>query len=99
MDSDKGFATVGWVLTDNNHERSVNELLNAIAFVNDTGDEWDCAFNKSYLNITTERARCGDLYAEENFVDLNPNNLARLLKSWKIFITKKGDKRETVVII
>lgn len=99
IEADGKYQFLAWVLTDNNHDGSINELLDVLAGINTSDEEWDASFNKSYININSSRVRCGDLFNENEFIDIDNGKFVSTLKKWKIFIAKNGKSREQVLFI
>lgn len=96
--ADLKYVRLANVLTDVDHDPVIDEVLSGIEEVKKSGVEWDMSFNKSYLNITPERARCGDLYNESDFVDVKCSQLKEALWSWKKFLAEEKIKKKEILI-
>jgi len=84
------FRGVAYVLSDNSFPEYIQELLSVI----NNKSTWSSSFNKSYIEIDSDKVRCGELYNETSFVDLKPNEFRKLLKSWMGFIEDKDVNKE-----
>ncbi len=96
--ADMKYIRLADVLTDANHETEIDEILNGLEELKTPEAEWDMSFNKSYVNMTSERVRCGDLYNEDDYIDVTHSQLKEALNSWKVFLTNKKLKNMEVKI-
>lgn len=96
--ADMKYIRLADVLTDASHESVIDEILSGLEELKNSKAEWDMSFNKSYVNMTSERVRCGDLYNEDDYVDVTHLQLKEVLNSWKVFLTNKKLKSVEVRI-
>lgn len=99
VDCDESIYPVAWVLSDNAHANACNKILEQVSASVETNLTWEMAYNKSVLNINSNRVQCIDLYDEKIFVDMSLVDFEKLVKSWRSFVSKRGNKRETVLFI
>ena len=94
VDSKGKYQSIADVLTDNNHESTIGKLLNAVDFVRKNNEDWDMSFNKSFVNININRVQCGDLFDEDEHIEMSLKQFTNVLKSWRVFITSKESSKE-----
>ena len=82
------------VMTTADIERVQSEIKSALA----RQEFWDHSYNKTYLEVSADLVRCGDLFEEESYIELQHDRFNELLAKWKLFVNNPGGSPINVTI-